>query len=232
MSMREKRKHKRYDVKNVRGGLAYSLDVNVLDFSMGGMRIETGAYLRVGSRHDFNLQHDDKTLTLSGTVSWCMLKKVRHNKEDKALPIYHAGIEFKDVVDHKSLLLRKLIEQKAAVQIERRIYVRFKLQSGSKASLCSHAKFQVLKISLSGMLIETDFFPESNAVLSFEVQLEDTVLSTSGRIVHAESMGRINNQETVHVGIEFADLSDQEKAELEKYLGHGFDSGIEESAVL
>ena len=113
MKENEKRRHKRYDVENVQGGFDFTIEVNVVDFSMGGMGIETSAYLRVGSRHNFTLKHGDETLDLSGTVVRCVLKKVRHGKDAKAFPIYHAGIQFNDLIEDKARLLEQFIMKKA-----------------------------------------------------------------------------------------------------------------------
>lgn len=200
------------------GSFVFSLDVRILNLSVAGMAVETSGRLNVGRTYSFKLRERDAEVTIPGRVAWCVLGRTRRSAGGEVAPVYRAGIQFDEVLSEKAEALLHLIEESAAVRLEKRVFGRFQLDGGEGVSIASQADFTVRKLSLSGMLIETDFPVAKNSRLPLELRLGGETISVVTRVAYTEPRGTENGRELVHLGLEFLDLGRSEHASLERFI--------------
>lgn len=202
---RRDRRFRRFTVDGVDGSLMFSVGVQLLDISAGGMQVETRSHLAVGKRYRIKLQRGDDAMTISGRVAWCRLIGTRSGDAGDVSPLYLAGISFEEVLNQDGRDLVEFLHHTATVEPDRRIFGRFQDDAREALAADAELQFAVRCISLSGMLIETDFAPELDEVFPLRVHLGDSVLEVDGRVAYVERL--LNG--TAEVGIEFVGMNDE-----------------------
>ncbi len=212
------RRHTRYEVEGIEGSFVFSLDVRVVNLSVSGMAVETSGRLNLGRSYSFKLRDGDAEVAIPGRVVWCVLGHTRRAAGGEVAPVYRAGVEFDNVLTDKAQVLVRLIEENAAVRLEKRVFGRFKLEAGEGVSVASQVDFTVRKLSLSGMLVETDFPVTKDSRFPLELRLEDEVVSAIGRVAYVEPQGQQKGREVAHLGFEFIELSKPARVALERFI--------------
>ena len=211
------RRHRRYDVEGVHGSLAYEMDAKVLNMSLTGMAMETAAMLKVGSNYRLQVPFEGDVLDLPADVKWCHLVRTEVNVAGEIVPVYQAGIDFRSILDEKARQILAFIESHIIVDLEQRLFGRFRLEEGHSVSLAQDREFQVRRISLSGMLIETSFSPELEEVLDLEMEPGDLVVEVHGRVANIKRF-ESGEDSLAEVGIEFLHLSPEQRRSLESFI--------------
>ncbi len=214
---KDRRKNNRYDVEGIEGCLTFVLNVKILNMSLDGMAVETNQMISVNKLYTIKVHHKDEVLDLKGQVIWSKLDRTALSPEGDVVPIYKAGIKFKDVLSEKSLSLLRFIEKNRVLTLEKRIFGRFNLKGGDAHIHCSH-NFTVRKISLSGMLIESESPLEMNS--EFDMTLnradDDKEILIKGRV--ASLIEPEKSDTPFRIGIEFTSLSDEDRKTLKEYI--------------
>jgi hypothetical protein len=206
----ERRKFKRYKIPEVTGSLLFECTGQLVNVSLSGIAVECSQRLVVDRPYRFAIAFDDQRLDLAGRVIWCQ------GSEDSR---YRAGLEFLDVWTPQAQQLLKLIQTKVLADLDTRLVRRFQSQSPGTVRLTSDYDFLVKCISLSGMEIETDLQPSLDEVYELEVSLRKSTLAVKGRIANVRQDGPRTGQ--LHqIGVEFEDLSDEDRAALESFIEH------------
>ncbi|GBD99842.1 PilZ domain protein [bacterium BMS3Abin07] len=219
MDISDKRRHRRYDVRDVSGSLLFTIDVNVMNMSLDGMAVESRKRLDVGRKYLLKIVHNDKKLKLSANVVWCNLIKSVKTDQGAIEPIYRAGLEFEDVISDTAKDLIKFLEKNVVIKLENRLFGRFKVRPLKTLDLDSEYEFIVKKISLSGMSIETSLLPDIDSVFDMEVTFNGKGVKIKGRVVHVTQISEPEPaHETSHLGIEFVDMNEEAKDFIEYFI--------------
>ncbi|RMG04558.1 MAG: PilZ domain-containing protein [Nitrospirae bacterium] len=214
--VKEMRRHKRYEVQGVNGSLTFSVDAKIINMSLEGMAIETTRRLNINSDYSVRLRHEDQHLELKGKVVWSTLSRTEKTPDGDIVPIYKAGIRFVDILDEKSRAIISFIENNRIVTLEKRILGRFRM--GAKSALLEYPQdYVVRKMSLSGMLIETEMPLEKEDRVDMSLKIPDSgEITIKGRVA---SVNKKDESEDFYLlGIEFIDLGQDEKNTLSEYL--------------
>lgn len=206
--MEERRKFKRYKIPEVAGNLLFESEAELINVSLSGVAIEGACPLDLGRTYQVAVAFDEQSLELSGKVIWC---------EEAENDRYRSGVEFEDIWTTSSLQLLKLIQTKVLADLDTRLVRRFQSQETGKVSLRTNYDFLVKCISLSGMEIETDFWPVIDSTHDCEVSLRDSVLAVRTRIANV----RHDNPRTnplYQVGTEFENLTQDGHRILEDFI--------------
>lgn len=214
----DQRRFPRFEVSHLDGSLTVPVEITVINLSLGGMALETNSYLHFGRAYTLRLDDDEHSFSLTGTVAWCALKKTIKNDDGEVLPIYRAGLKFEALSSERSRELWELIRSHALVEIEDSVLGRFKVELPTDTELGSSYDFSVRKISLSGMLIETDFVPEMGSSFELQLQLDRQRWGIRGRVASIPRLGRQALGELTQVGVEFCDLPSDRFSELQRYI--------------
>ncbi|UCG79019.1 MAG: PilZ domain-containing protein [Nitrospirota bacterium] len=214
-----KRRHTRHDVKDIRGSLLFTIDVSVVNMSVDGMAIESKKRLNVGRNYILKLSHDNKSLKLTGRVVWCNLSKALKGEDDSVVPIYNAGIEFENVISDKVRDIVGFMEENVIIKLENRMFGRFKVRPKKSVNLDSEFDFHVKKISLSGMLIETELLPDLESIFDMEININGTGINIQGRIAYINQIGEKEfKRELSELGVEFKKFGEGAKEILEDFI--------------
>lgn len=221
----EKRRFPRFEVPNLSGSLTVPVEITVINLSLGGLALETNSYLHFGRSYTLRLADDEHSLALTGTVAWCSLKRTLKSDDGEVLPIYRAGLRFEPLSAERSRELWRLMRAHALVEIEHSVLGRFKVELPNDTELDSSYDFAVRKISLSGMLIETDFVPEMGTQFELQLQLGRLRWQTRARVASIPRLGRQVLGELNQVGVEFFDLAPGQVSALQSYIEERIQGG-------
>lgn len=214
----DNRRYRRYVVDGIHGNLLYSSDLEVLNISIDGAAIETTKRLELNREYTFKIKYKDVNLTLKGRVVWAILVSKEKKDSKTVIPVYRAGVAFADTLSEKANMLLDFIEENKIRTFENRLgTVRFKIAKTDNIKIDLPHRYRVKKISLAGMLAETEYPLKIDSHHDIELFLNSSVVNIVGRIVNCE---KLQAEKTViyDTGIEFMQMSDRDIKLLENYL--------------
>ena len=134
------------------------------------------------------------------------------------VPVYRAGIRFTDVSTERANLLQKFIEDNKVKTLETRLGgVRFKIANSEDVKVDLPRKYDVKRVSLSGMLIETGYPLDLNSRHGIELFLNEEIMNFTGRVAYCETIGT-EGALRYDIGIEFIEMSDNNRKSLKDFL--------------
>lgn len=213
-----KRRFPRFEVAGLGGHLVVPIQIRVINVSLGGMALETNSYLQFGRGYTLKLEGGDRSLSLTGTVAWCALRETTRNPEGEILPVYRAGLKFEALSGEHSRELWDLIRSHALVDIEDSVLGRFKVELPADTRLGSSYDFAVRKLSLSGLLIETDYEPDLDTSFDLQIQLGPRRWGSRARVASIPRVGRRSEGVLTQVGLEFCDLEPNRLSQLRSFI--------------
>jgi hypothetical protein len=214
----EKRRHKRYIVDGIQGNVLYPSDLEVINISIDGAAIETTKRLDLNREYTLRIKYKDTILSLKGRVVWAILSYRERKDSNEIIPVYRAGLRFTDVMTEKANMLLKFIEENKVRTFERRLMgVRFKIATLENVEIDYPYRYDVKKISLSGMLIETEYPLDLESHFNMQLFLNGNMLNIIGRIVNCTE---VNSESGIKydVGIEFIEIPDSDGKLLKDFL--------------
>jgi len=218
-----RRRHRRFEVAGLGGRLVVPMEVRVVNLSLGGMALETNDYLQFGRRYSVNLDNGGQRATLVATVAWCRLRGTKKNPSGEVVPVYRAGLRFQVLAGERLHELWEIIRDHAVVEVDDSVFGRFAPEQPKVVELDSDYRFSVRKLSLSGMLIETEFVPNLETRLPLEVSLPDSPWAALARVVSVPNLGRRSIGELTQVGVEFCGLDSDSRSALKAYIASFLD---------
>jgi hypothetical protein len=214
----EKRRQKRYPVTGLQGNVLYPSDLEVLNISIDGAAIEMSKRLDLNREYTLRIKYKDTILNLKGRVVWSILS-YREDKDSKEIiPVYRAGIRFTDTLHEKTNILLNFIDENKIRTFEKRLAgVRFNIATSENIKIDYPYKYNVEMISLSGMLVETEYPFELNSRFNMQLFLNGNVLNIIGRIVNCAGIESESGTK-YEVGIEFIEMPDSDRRLLKDFL--------------
>ncbi len=220
--MIEHRRHNRYAVEelDIHGKILWTTEVKIHNISLGGAQVSLNRRLNIGSEYILKLMYkDDEMVPVKGVVVREELSGSMKNERGEVVPIYMAGIEFKDVVTGKGSELIAFIEKISNTPSLRLKGVRVKLHIPKKALVDFPQTYSVKKISQGGMLIEF----QEELPLESKIPMEIIFPDNSNQVMF---LGRIASCALVpgktpnhyDIGVEFVEISEADRAKIEKFL--------------
>ena len=214
----EKRRFKRFSVDGIHGSVLYLSELDVLNISIEGAAIETTKRLDVNREYTFKITYKDTALNLRGRVVWALLCYREKKGSEEIIPFYRAGIMFTDTLTEKATALLSFIEENKIKTPEKRLGgVRFKIANAKSVKINYPHAYEIKKISLSGMLIETEYPLELNSHYDVELYLSEHALSIVGRIAHCKKIDS-HDVTKYSIGIEFVKILENDIRILEDFL--------------
>ncbi len=215
----EKRIHKRFIVKGIHGNLLYPADVKVLDISLDGVAIETTKWPDLKREYTLKIKYKEGILKLRGRIVWANLSSPKKTSSGEVIPIYRAGMRFNnDTLTENTTSLINFIEENKIRTLEKRITgVRFKIAAPENIQLDYPYKYEVKRMSLSGMLIEIENPLDLNSRYDIELFINENVVKVEGRVANCTEI-KMESGAVYDIGIEFVKLPDNDMELLKKFL--------------
>lgn len=217
IGMDELRRYDRFSVEGINCAILSATEVEILNMSLGGIALLANGRLDMGKEYTLKLEEGGRICAIRGTIVWSVLSGTRRNSRGEMVPLYKAGLRFKDVQSEKMNEILDFIEHHKRSP-EQRLIMRFDVRSPEKATLNASERYRVQKVSLSGLLLESGqpFLVEQ--VLAMELAIgEGRILSFRGRIASCVEFegGR---EPSYQVGIEFLELPETSREALRKFI--------------
>jgi hypothetical protein len=227
--MEDKRQHKRCVVQNmsINGKMLFANEVKVVDVSMSGISLQSERRFEIGREYLVKLAYEDKVLSLNGIVSWSVLSQQGEGTLGEGIPFYRAGIRFTTVPVEKLNELIEIIESHKRDSSEvdelhkvsgQRLNTRFYIDPPSKTILNLPISYRVRKMSLSGMLVESDHELAIETRLPMEISLNGNgLISFKGRVASCLK-GEAEGNARYNIGIEYINMSLENKEKLKDFI--------------
>lgn len=225
--MSEQRQYKRFkvDLFGIHGKMTFAKEVKIVDLSPGGVALKADRRLNINGDYTLKIEGKGKVLTVKGMVVWSIIHESIEDSSGNIIPIYTAGMKFIDVSnDKKNEIVHFIEDQEQDVAQEvfslnnLRLHVRIQFDTPKKALLNFHDNYEVKKISLSGMLMESQNALESESRLPMEISLtEDKSIKFTGRVASC-LLTKDQDIKNYDIGVEFLDLSDKDREILHEFI--------------
>lgn len=213
----------------MRGHFALNADVDIVDVSVNGVGMETRTYLGVGRDYTLRVTREDGVLRLSGRVVWCTLVRTEKNPAGDVFPVYRAGIRFRDILSDSGRQWLDFLGERAVVSPDPRIFGRFALDGASGLDLEGGSPFEVISLSLGGMLVEVPYPDEARhglvgQRLRLDVDLGDGArFRAEGEGIYsvdpqAAEAGAAAGEARVRLGIRFLELTPADRETLTGFV--------------
>jgi hypothetical protein len=219
------RRHRRYEVQDVHGALLFRTQVKVRNLSVSGLALETPERLQLGRTYAIRLAGDADAVDVSGTIRWCRLASARPKGGGEPQAVYEAGLAFEGVFSEKAKGLLGFLEHHVVLSPHQRLTGRFRAEALRPAELEARYGFEVLKLSLSGMLVRTALEASLGDVFGVELTLRDGVVPFEGRVAFVQRDDTVKGEVATQLGLEFVGASESSRVHLAEFIASELEHG-------
>lgn len=222
--MQNKRRHERFklDLMEMNGAMSITDHVEILNMSYGGVSLKADRKLSIGKEYLLTLKEKGDSIQVKGIAIRSAMSGIEETTDGENITLYTASMTFQDgqhdtIADFlNSIERRKKVD--APVKIDQRLHVRFHFTIPLEHMLSFSAEFKVRKISLSGMLIESEQTLESNCMIPMGLMLNaDNAVNFIGRVASCRRT-RSQGQPRYEIGVAFTDLTDKGRVLLKTFI--------------
>jgi len=229
--MLEQRHYPRFSIEtmDINGRIMLANKVEILNMSVGGLLLKTDKRLNVGTIYVLRLESKGKLLTIPCKVVRAELSESHKDSIGQSIPIYSAGMQFTNISNDQINSINDFLkghvigyqkqEQTAMDKIiDLRLYVRFLIKTPEKATIQCYDSYKVKNISMGGIRIESYYCLDIGEIQLMEIVFPgEKAVKFSGKVISSFLLGdKEPNQ--YDIGIEFLDMSDQDKEVLKKFV--------------
>ncbi|MEW6714786.1 MAG: PilZ domain-containing protein [Nitrospirota bacterium] len=221
--MTNNRKHERLSSKglNIHCKVHFTTEIDLLNISNSGALVSLVKPLHIGQRYTLHVRHDEKEISLTGVVVWERLVGSKTNEDGEIVPLYKAGIKFDSILTKKGTELIGFIENSfLPKEFKSRLSgIRVEVSDSESTISEEHKKFDVLKISSSGLLMETSTEMTIGSKHNMEINLqgEKEPIKFLGKVASSRKIpGR--TPDAYEAGIEIEEMSEEHRARLEELI--------------
>jgi c-di-GMP-binding flagellar brake protein YcgR len=224
MSEEDKRQFKRFSIqgKDVHCKMHVATDVRLLNISLSGGSIRLHRRLNMGSRYHFHIEAGNGKITLNCVVVWEKMVASQKNEKGDMLPVYEVGIKFDEVLSDKGNEVIQFIENNLS-QEEFRARVRglrVEIIKPDKTVISDQlGNYNVIKISQSGILIDSDYKLDVESKFTMELSLPEERGSVKfmGRVASCSETHEADSR-GYETGIEFLEMSNTDKSKIQEFI--------------
>lgn len=220
----------RIDTTDINCQIMFDSNVNILNMSIRGVSLKTNLRLNRDNIYPLEVENKNDNLILKGTTVWSnvVLSKDSGDPRSDFIPAYITGMKFTDVSNDKLNEIINFIEeykQKRDTGVnlyrlsDRRHNDRIHINNSKRAVLNFSVNCKIQELGISGMLIRSSHELENESQVFTMITLsENETLKIMGRIVSCCFMGGRETEQVFDVGVEFADVSEEDRERLKKFI--------------
>ncbi len=225
------RRHRRYEVHDVHGSLLFRTKVRVRNLSVSGLALETPERLQLGRTYAIRLAGAEDAVDVSGKIRWCHLASTRPKEGGEPRAVYEAGLAFDDVFTEKGKGLLGFLGHHVVLSPHERLTGRFRADDLVAADLEARYDFEVLKLSLSGMLARTALETSLGSRFGLELALGEGVVPLAGRVAWVQREDAAKGEVATQLGMEFVEVTGEAQAALAGYISRELERTPGDGAV-
>ncbi len=224
--MQDNRRHKRFKLSltEVHGKMVLAHKVDIIDISLGGVALKADRRLNIGNEYMITLGDGGKSIVVRSVVVRSALSGFEDNEKGERVPLYTAGMLFKEgSADKIGVFLKTIshdLKEDIPTMVNRRMEVRFQIMTPGEQVLSFPSQFTVKDISLSGMLMRTQQNLEIGSIIPMGLSLNaDNHVEFHGRIASCR-LTEENDESYFEIGVEFTDLKEQYRALISAFVDY------------
>ena len=221
----QKRRFRRYVVEGmeIQAKMVCAEIVELFNVSTGGACIITTKTVKPGDNIVLRITDENINRPLKCTIIW--EQEADDDKKDR-LGIFHkAGVQFSGVTPDTLIQLKDYMrgsgvpDDKKLEDTYKPSALRFKVYKNEKAVMSYPMNYPVKKLSIGGMLVESDraFQVEQRYPMAIYLPQDEHPIKFQGRIA-SKIPTKNNKRYNYDVGIEFLNLAAHDKSRLNKFL--------------
>ena len=224
--MQEKRKHKRFrgDAAKMHGKMVLAKKVDIVDISADGVALKADRRLDIGREYLIQLKYEGHSINVKGVVLRSSLGGTEKRGDADLVAIYSAGLMFKENTAEKVAHFLNTIKlgdiEGVPINTDRRRNVRFRIIAQGNTVLSFPIHYRVIKMSLRGMLIQTDqeLVKESIVPIELSVHERDSI-TFKGRVVLCRNFDDAGGTH-FEAEVEFLDVRDEDRKVLKSFIDY------------
>jgi Tfp pilus assembly protein PilZ len=216
--MRE-RQYQRFIVEgmDIHAKTLFAAEVDVLNIGFGGACISGTRRLSIGGEYVLKIEGKENPITLNCIVVWEKLSGNVKKPGGELVPIYRAGVQFKESISPMLGKLLDFIEENAAEKEKRLKGIRVKILP-EKATIKYPKTYLVKKLSLGGFLIAADEPLPVEEQLHMELSLPgQPTINFLGRVASCLETTS-TNVKCFDIGVAFAEIPNGDKTRLSAFV--------------
>ena len=223
--MKENRKHKRVlsKGKDIHCRVQFATEVRLINISSTGASLRLNKQLNMGQEYSINIKRAKNSITIKGTVIWAKLIASEKNEVGDLIPVYKVGIKFNNIMTEKggeiiSFITKNLVPSELQSRLSG---IRVDISGSPHDTLINnHKHFSVLKISLGGMLLQTDsqMKPGDSCWMELNFPESERPLKFLGKVANSSEITG-EKQGLYETGMEIIKISDEDRAMLNDIIG-------------
>jgi hypothetical protein len=223
--MRSQRRYKRFklDLTDIDGKMSSAGKVGIIDISRGGVALKADRKLNIGKECSITLGHGGKSINVKGSVVRSELSGIEERANGDLVTVYSAGIVFKEVPEDKIKDFLHSIEHAKNEEVPGTAdrhpqHIRLCITTPSEKILIFPEHFDVVEISLSGILIQTEqgLKAENMILIDFSINACSPV-SFMARVASCR-ITKDKDQAYYETRAEFIDLTERDRTLLIKFI--------------
>jgi Tfp pilus assembly protein PilZ len=196
----------------------FTTPVEIVNMSMGGAAVRADMRLNIGREYTLRLEVEDRPLNVRGVVVWSTLSGLRHNERGESVSQYSAGLKFKGIHTQELEQLLGFIEGSKVNPEKRLAGLRFRVHAPGRATIETAQGYEVLLMSLSGMLIRTEQELALDGVHPMEiVPPGEAGIHFTGRVASTIEVNE-DGPGFHEIGIEFVEMAPNDRARLDAFV--------------
>jgi len=222
--MEDRRRHKRLrlDLLEINGKMSLAEKVEIEDIGLGGVSLRADRRLNIGKEILLKLDDRETSLEVKCVVVRSQVSGIVDRANGEKAMVYQVGLIFKDGQSDAVAGFLSSFEQhkkqKEQLPIERRLTIRFSITAPQEKTLAFPAQFRVKVISVAGMLIECEQPLALDSIVPMVLSMNaHKNIELTGRVASCK-MSDNKKQMTYDIGVEFQDLTNEDKALIEKLM--------------
>jgi PilZ domain-containing protein len=223
--VRSQRRHKRFklDLIAIDGRMSSAGKVDIIDISQSGVALKAYRKLDIGKECLLTLKHGGKSINIKGRVVRSELSGIEERLNGDQITVYSAGIVFKEIPEDqiKDFLLSIKHDEKVEVPgtADRHTqHIQFSITTPSEKILNFPEHFNVIEISLNGILIQTEQGLKAENMILMDLSMHACgPVSFMARVASCR-MTKDKDQAYYETRAEFIDLTERDRDLLIKFI--------------
>jgi hypothetical protein len=208
--MADERRHRRLTVEgmDMHAKTMAATEVEVIDISLSGISINSPKRLNIGCQYTLKIEFKAKVISIKCSVMWVKLIGNEKCTDGEVLPVYTAGMEFKEVLTENIRIKEDMLNG-----------VKLRIHGHEKAILNYLQTYKVIQISLAGLDIETEQeLPEGKIFfVALTLPENEITLYSKGRVTSCKAVSE-NTLKRYFFSIEFIDMPQKDKLRLKSFI--------------
>jgi Tfp pilus assembly protein PilZ len=207
--VRETRKQKRFSVDNIEivGEISYADKAEIINISANGVLVNVPKRMDIGKKYMLKICSKEKKIVLMASVVWSQLAGTQRTSMNQIIPIYTAGMEFKDISTGNRKILKELIRHIETLtehrKCERVPFVEDILIDGT-------GWVRSGDISEEGIYISSLHALKKDSVVELTIPIKQEKLTVKAKVQFCDKM--------VGFGLRFIDLSEEQKTKIKELI--------------